>query len=120
MEFDDHEEVVERTVVRSYVVTSGRTHSVAQSLRFETLVELNSPADMTRLRFEKLDIARHLSTLNGTSIAEIAAALHLPMLTTQVLVSDLVSEAVLTAHDTANSEIDLSALSDIRAAILGL
>lgn len=120
MEFDDDEEVVGQTVVRSFLVTGGRTRSEAQSLQFETLVEINPTAEMHTLQFERLDIARHVSTQDATSIAEIAAALRLPMLTAQVLVSDLVSEAFLSAHETASSEIDLSSLSDIRAAILSL
>ncbi|MFW2382579.1 MAG: DUF742 domain-containing protein [Acidimicrobiales bacterium] len=120
MEFDDEEEVVGQTVVRSFLVTGGRTHSDTQNLQFETLVEVNPSAQVQNLQFEKLDIARHVSSQDATSVAEIAAALRLPMLTAHVLVSDLVSEAVLTAHETANSQIDLSSLTDIRAAILSL
>ncbi len=120
MEFDDEEVVVGHDVVRSFVVTGGRTRSDTESLQLETRVELSPYAELQRLQFERLDIARHVDAQKAISIAEIAAALHLPMLTTQVLVSDLVSESVLTAHDTVGSEIDLSSLSDIRAAILSL
>ncbi len=119
MEFDD-EEVVGHDVVRSFVVTGGRTQSTTQSLQFETRVEIASGAPTQSLQFERLDIARYIHEQRATSIAEIAAHLHLPMLTTQVLVSDLVAEGVLSAHDTVDSEIDLSSLSDIRAAILSL
>ena len=120
MEFDDEEDVVGQTVVRSFLVTGGRTRSEVQNLQFETLVELNRSADVQKRQFEKLDIARHVNAQMSISVAEIAAELQLPMLTAHVLVSDLVSDDVLIAHSTATSEIDLSSLTDIRAAILSL
>lgn len=120
MDFDD-DEVVGRDVVRSYVATGGRTRSHRIDLAFETRVELNPDAEPpTALQFERLHIARYVQQHIVISIAEISAALRLPPLTTQVLVSDLVADTVLLAHDTVGSEIDLDALSDIRAAISSL
>ena len=120
MRFDD-EEVIGEDVVRSYVLTGGRTQpqETVIDLKFETRVEVRMDTNVP-LQFERLDIARYVKSEQVISVAEISAALGLPILTTQVLVSDLVADDVLHAHETLDSEIDVSSLSDIRAAILSL
>ena len=78
MQFDD-EEVIGQDVVRSFVVTGGRTQSNdAIDLKFETLVELSGLADRRTLRFERLDITRVVGEQEVISVAEISAALRLP------------------------------------------
>lgn len=120
MRFGD-DEVVGKDVVRSFVLTRGRTQPRESviDLKFETRVELRMEPKVP-LQFERLDITRYVQSERVISVAEISAALGLPILTTQVLVSDLVADDVLHAHDTLDSEIDLSSLSDIRAAIMSL
>lgn len=120
MLFDD-EEVIGKDVVRSFVLTGGRTQAdgAVIDLKFETRVQVRTETKVP-LQFERLDIARYVQSEEVISVAEIAAALGLPILTTQVLVSDLVADDVLFAYETLDSQIDLSSLSDIRSAILSL
>ena len=118
--YDDGEEVIGDEIVRSFVATGGKARvSEGVELALETLVEPSelTPSAVASMQYERKAI---VASLNGpSSIAEISAELHLPLLSTQVLVSDLVSEGVLIAHD-AIEEIDLGILESIRAAIVSL
>lgn len=82
--------------LRPFVVTKGRTTAQA-SVRVETLVE---PAgDGNQARFEKKKLLDR--TLGKPiSVAELSAHLNLPIGTTMTLVSEMLDEGLLSAHNT--------------------
>ncbi len=85
-------------VVPVYALTGGRTRSRGHDLHLETLVSTTAPglAWLPRLRFEQariIDLCRR-----PVSVAEVAAALHIPLGVARVLVSDLHADDLLTIH----------------------
>ena len=107
-------------IVRSFMITGGRTRAADSHLSLETMVEpIAAPSTGSAMKFERQEILRSID--GPTSIAEIAATLQLPLLSTQVLVSDLVFDGVLQAFDSVTGpDLDMDILSSIRAAIVAL
>ncbi len=108
-------------VVRSFLVTGGKA-SVAYKgpeLALETLVERTKRGEIVvpRLNFERRQIVEILAT--RMSIAEVSAHLGLPMLSTIVLVSQLVADGLVEAEE-AQQVVGLDTLRSIRSAIASL
>ena len=91
----------ERSVVRPYVVTGGRTGGEATRLLFETLVstEPSAPTLVTASDSEQVAIL-HLCR-EPTSIIEISAHLNLPVGVARVMVADLAELGAVATFETA-------------------
>ncbi|WP_067897778.1 DUF742 domain-containing protein [Nocardia vaccinii] len=76
-------------VVRPFLMTGGRTTPMIEGLRIETLVHATPEALSAPLRFELRTVVRLCQ--QPLSIAEIAAALHVPIGVARVVVGDLVA-----------------------------
>jgi hypothetical protein len=84
---------VDDLVIRPFLLTGGRTRPVQEGLHVEALIKASrEPA--AALRFE----ARRIVELcqKPTSIAEVSAALRVPLGVARVLVSDLVADGLVT------------------------
>ena len=82
-------------LVRPYMVTGGRTRSHGRDLPIETLVTTTriGQGNAYRHQFEQRQIL--LSCSEPLSIAEVAAALSVPVGVARVLVGDLVADQML-------------------------
>jgi len=84
-------------LVRSYVVTGGRTRTADVSdLALESLVVLSPGAQAGQLQYEKAQIAALCRDV--LSVAEIAAHTHLPLGVARVLLADMLAEGFLDVH----------------------
>ncbi|MGW2661216.1 DUF742 domain-containing protein [Nocardia tengchongensis] len=110
--FTDHDE----PVVRPFMVTSGRTTPVVDGLRIEALVRATPAALSAPLRFELERVVRLCQRPH--SIAEIGAALRVPIGVARVLVSDLVSAGHVSVGRT--DELSTAALERIRDLVRNL
>ncbi|BEK98142.1 DUF742 domain-containing protein [Nocardia seriolae] len=106
----------EEQVVRPFMMTSGRTTPVVDGLRIETLVRATPAALSAPLRFELERVVRLCQRPH--SIAEIGAALRVPIGVARVLVSDLVSAGHASVGGT--DELSTAALERIRALVRNL
>jgi hypothetical protein len=81
-------------VIRPFLLTGGRTQATIEGLAVESLVQAEPGAATNSLRFE----ARRIVEIcwQPTSVAELSAALRLPLGVVRVLVSDLVAERRVT------------------------
>jgi hypothetical protein len=81
-------------VIRPFLLTGGRTQATVEGLAVESLVQAEPGAATDTLRFE----ARRIVEIcwQPTSVAELSAALRLPLGVVRVLVSDLVAERRVT------------------------
>jgi len=94
-------------VVRPFLMTAGRTAPLVDGLRIETLVRTTPAAPSALLRFEQRTVA--LLCRHPHSIAEIAAALHVPIGVARIVVSDLVLAGhaeVASAHEPTIAAIE--------------
>lgn len=94
--------------VRPYLVAGGATTSRVSGLAIETLVS-RTDIDHSELRFESRDM---IDLCGGSvSIAELSAAMRMPLGTTLALAGELVSTGHLHAHRTmaqaTMSELDI-------------
>jgi Protein of unknown function (DUF742) len=81
-------------LVRPYAVTRGRTSDARHDLDMITLVVAVGPEPGPhRMESEYLDIVR-LCQL-PMSVAEVSAKLHLPLVVTKILISDLIGDGYL-------------------------
>ncbi len=91
-------------LVRAYTITGGRTRTSGaapfDTLRFESMVSLTPAgrAALPRLTFERQKIALRCDL--PLSVAELSAALHLPIGVARVLVADLLADGLLQRFDT--------------------
>ncbi len=83
--------------VRPFVVTNGRTAPVDERLRLETQVVATRQAEGFILDFECRRIVHLCAT--PMSVAEIGAALDLPLIVARVLVADLASIGAVTVQE---------------------
>lgn len=108
-------------VVRSFLVTGGKASVPydGPELALETLVERTKRGEIVlpRLNFERRLIIDILAT--RMSIAEVSAHLKLPMLSTIVLVSQLVADGLVEAQE-SQQDVGLGTLQSIRNAIVNL
>ena len=88
----------EERLVRSYVVTGGRTRRSADlsDLALESLVVLAPGAPAGELQYEKAQIAALCRDV--LSVAEIAAHTHLPLGVARVLLADMLADGFLDVH----------------------
>lgn len=91
-------EIVEEDgdVLRPFIITGGRTRPVDDRLRMETLVTAAPAALVAPLGFERGQIVRLCQ--RPLSVAEVSAALKVPIGVARVLIADLVSERLLVPH----------------------
>jgi hypothetical protein len=81
-------------VIRPFLLTGGRTKPAQEGLRVETLLQSRAGVQLGSLRFEHRQIVELCE--KSTSVAELAAALRVPLGVARVLVSDLVADGSLT------------------------
>ncbi len=82
------------SLVRPYLLTSGRAHPVDQSLEIEAQVVTNYPAAAAaHLTFERRDIVA--LCIEPKSVAEVASLLGLHIGVARVLVADLAQQGYL-------------------------
>ncbi|MFI5503304.1 DUF742 domain-containing protein [Nocardia asteroides] len=102
--------------VRPFVITAGRTVPVLDGLRIETLVQAPPSALSAPLRFEERSVVR--LCLRPHSIAEIGAALRIPVGIAKVIVSDLVAAGHVAVRDAP--ELSTAAIERIRDLVRAL
>jgi hypothetical protein len=81
-------------VIRPFLLTGGRNRPAQEGLRVETLLQSRAGVMLGSLRFEHRQIVELCQ--KSTSVAELAAALRVPLGVARVLVSDLVADGSLT------------------------
>jgi hypothetical protein len=81
-------------MIRPFLLTGGRTKPGQDGLRVETLLQSRPGVMLSSLRFEHRQIVELCQ--KTTSVAELAAALRVPLGVARVLVSDLVADGSLT------------------------
>ena len=91
---DDEESGFEDLVIRPFLLPGGRTQPAQDGLRVETLLQASSGVRLGSLRFEHRQIVELCQ--KSTSVAEVAAALKVPLGVARVLVSDLLADGSLT------------------------
>lgn len=112
-DLDQSEEGAE--VVRSFMLTRGRTRSASPELPLETRVSAGSPTHAVPPEQQRiLDLAA-----TPISLAEISAHLELPLRTAIVMGSDMVAAGTLVAESTVEV-IDNQFLTKIRSAFQSL
>ncbi|MVU83132.1 DUF742 domain-containing protein [Nocardia sp. ET3-3] len=102
--------------VRPFVVTGGRTTPVIDGLRIETLVQAVPSALSAPLQLEQREVVRLCQ--QPTSIAEVAAALHVPVGVAKVIVSDLAAHNYLSVREAP--ELTVAAIERIRDLVRAL
>ncbi len=103
-------------VVRPFLMTGGRTAPLVDGLRIETLVHARPAALSAPLRFEQQTVVRLCQ--QPRSVAEIAAALDVPVGVARIVVGDLVAAGHATAQ-TAD-ELSTAAIERIRDLVRAL
>lgn len=91
-------------VIRPFLLTGGRTRPARDGLRIETLIQARTLIPQG-IRFE----ARRIATLcqRPTSVAEISAAVGVPIGVARILVADLVEDGVVTAVEPGTLSVSL-------------
>ncbi|MFC4123432.1 DUF742 domain-containing protein [Nocardia rhizosphaerae] len=111
----DHADADDR-FVRPFVVTAGRTVPVLDGLRIESLVQAPPSALSAPLRFEEHTVVRLCQRPH--SIAEVGAALRVPVGIAKVIVSDLAAAGQVTVRDAP--ELSTAAIERIRDLVRAL
>jgi hypothetical protein len=103
-------------VIRPFLLTGGRTRPAREGLAIETLIQASPGAVSSELRFE----ARWIVELSqrATSMAELAAALRVPLGVARVLVSDLVAAGSVTVVQ--REELSVQLIERIRDRVRAL
>ena len=104
-------------LVRPYTVTRGRTRTAQPELDMITLVvalQRPEPRVAARLDPEHLEILARCQ--RPTSVAEVAAALHLPLSVVKILISDLIEYqlVIFRAAVRPNSSVLQAVINGIR------
>ncbi|HEY9523267.1 MAG TPA: DUF742 domain-containing protein [Thermopolyspora sp.] len=89
-------EAGEGDIVRPFIITGGRTPLMGARLRMETVVTATPPALSAPLGFEQAHIVQLCR--RPLSLAELAAALAVPIGVARELVADLIAEGLLVTH----------------------
>jgi hypothetical protein len=118
MKYSDTSEKGEE-VVRSFMLTRGRTRAAAEELPIEALVSAPSTArlNVRSLPREQRRIVELVAS--PTSIAEVSALLDIPLRAAIVMASEMVAAGTLTVESTLDL-VDTSLLSRIRTAFQAL
>jgi len=80
-------------VIRPFLLTGGRTRPAQEGLQVESLIQARPDALRSNLRFEARQIVELCQ--RPISLAELAAAVHVPLGVARVLVSDLVEDGTV-------------------------
>lgn len=99
------DEQSDELVVRPFLLTGGRTRPTRDDLHIETLIHAGPGARAPELRFEARQIVE--LTRTATSMAELAAALRVPLGVARVLVSDLVADGTVSVMQRETLSIQL-------------
>jgi hypothetical protein len=110
------ENTPDELLVRPFLLTGGRTCPGQEGLRIESLIQTRVGASNGSLRFEARQIFELCTRPN--SVAEVAAALHVPVGVARVLVSDLIAEGVVTLLQ--NEELSVQMIERIRDRVRAL
>jgi hypothetical protein len=102
--------------VRPFVMTGGRTRPLVDHLRIETLVLATRAAMTAPLKFEEHTVVRLCQRAN--SLAEIAAALRVPLGVARVIVADLVTAGYVAVQESA--ELPISVIERMRDLVRAL
>ncbi|GAB4586393.1 DUF742 domain-containing protein [Nocardia sp. IFM 10818] len=106
-------------LVRPYARTGGRTMGAGHDLDMLTVVVVpNAAPPLRRVEPEYTDIVR-LCRL-PLSVAEVSAALRLPLAVTKILVGDLISDGILNFRAPASPETTPGDLNILRAVLDGI
>jgi hypothetical protein len=106
----------EEGVLRPFIVTAGRTRPLLDGLRIETMIYALPAALSAPLKFERRQIVQLCQT--PLSVAEIAAAIEVPLGVARVLIGDLVAGNFVSAHQP--SELPLHVIERIRDLVRAL
>lgn len=87
------QEEADDLVIRPFLLTGGRTRPAQEGLRVESLIQAHPEALRSNLRFEARQIVELCQ--RPISLAELAAAVHVPLGVARVLVSDLVADGTV-------------------------
>jgi len=109
-------EEYEAEAVRPFIMTGGRTRPLVDHLRIETLVIANRAAMTAPLKFEERTVVRLCQRAN--SLAEIAAALRVPLGVARVIVADLVTAGHVAVQESA--ELPISVIERMRDLVRAL
>jgi hypothetical protein len=109
-------EEYEAEAVRPFIMTGGRTRPLVDHLRIETLVLANRAAMTAPLKFEERTVVRLCQRAN--SLAEIAAALRVPLGVARVIVADLVTAGHVAVQESA--ELPISVIERMRDLVRAL
>jgi hypothetical protein len=106
---------VDDIVIRPFLLTGGRTAPAQAGLRVETLIQAGPHAATRAQRFE----ARQIVELcrRPSSVAEVAAALRVPLGVARVLVADLIADGsvVLVQREEVSVQLMERVLDRVRA-----
>ncbi|WP_040790687.1 DUF742 domain-containing protein [Nocardia paucivorans] len=106
-------------LVRPYALTRGRTMGAAHDLDMLTVVATARPAPvLRRVEPEYAEIIRLCA--DSQSVAEVAAALKLPLAVTKILVGDLIGDGHLIFRAPTQSESGPGDLNVLRAVLDGI
>jgi hypothetical protein len=103
-------------VIRPFLLTGGRTRPAREGLAIETLLQSRPGAMSSLLRFEARQIVELCQ--QATSMAEVAAALRVPLGVARVLVSDLVDDGSITVVQ--REELSVQLIERIRDRVRAL
>ena len=94
--------------VRPFIMTGGRTRAERRDLRVETLLQTvaTDPGDLPPEQSRILQVCE-----TPTSVAEVAASLHLVLGVVTVIAGDLIDAGLIQVHQTDPVEIELDALT---------
>jgi hypothetical protein len=113
---DDDDDAVDDLVIRPFLLTGGRTQPTQDGLRVETLIQARPGALTGNLRFEARQIVELCQ--QPTSVAEVAAALRVPLGVARVLVSDLVADGSVVVAQ--REELSIQMIERIRDRVRAL
>jgi hypothetical protein len=102
--------------VRPFVMTGGRTRPLVDDLRIETLVTAKRASMTAPLKFEERTVVRLCQRAH--SVAEIGAALGVPIGVARVIVADLVTAGHVSASESA--ELPISVIERMRDLVKAL
>ena len=110
---------IQRTLVRPYVLTRGRTQS-RRHLAIEAMVSTRAGAhwDGARLTGEFRSV--HSLCLHPRSVAEVAATLSVPLGVVRVLLDDMAEQGLVTIHDSRTGSDGRPAMALMERVLSGL
>ncbi len=103
-------------MVRPFLMTGGRTIPLVDGLRLESMVYAAPAALSAPLRFEQHAVVRLCQQPH--SVAEVSAALRVPIGVARVVVSDLVTSGYVSVS--AADELSIDAIERIRDLVRAL